>query len=170
MLMRLPGPNGVFLIVFGCILYPSTQSKSGKLSAPHFGPPALTENSNSHSDHSPTNKTEEGPAEAPVSIHSRVIGGNCIGHGAMDYRKEARATRKVIGGNQRSQTGIKSRVDSRNRHCCTIHHRIAGVSEGVQYGVLNIPHDAKMADVIFARISKIICLSRGTLEHPQTAF
>ncbi|PKI66335.1 hypothetical protein CRG98_013297 [Punica granatum] len=32
-------PNGVLLIVFGCILKPSTQLERGKMSAPHFGPP-----------------------------------------------------------------------------------------------------------------------------------
>ncbi|OWM68450.1 hypothetical protein CDL15_Pgr026994 [Punica granatum] len=64
-----PGPSGVLLIIFGCILYPSTQPKRGKLSAPHFSPPAPTENTNSDLDHSPTDKTDKRPTEARVTIH-----------------------------------------------------------------------------------------------------
>ncbi|PKI60616.1 hypothetical protein CRG98_018966 [Punica granatum] len=86
----------------------------------------------------------------------------------MDYRREARATKMVIARNQRSRASNKHQGD-RNRHYNTIHHRIAEVSEGIQYGVLNISHDAKTTNVVSASISKIICLSRCTPEYPQTA-
>ncbi|PKI69512.1 hypothetical protein CRG98_010087 [Punica granatum] len=42
-----PGPNGVFLMVFDCILYPSMQQTRSKLSALHFDPPTL-EGQNHH--------------------------------------------------------------------------------------------------------------------------
>ncbi|PKI75252.1 hypothetical protein CRG98_004292 [Punica granatum] len=38
---RSPRSDGVLLMIFGCIIYPSTQLKRGKLSASHFGPSAL---------------------------------------------------------------------------------------------------------------------------------
>ncbi|OWM91518.1 hypothetical protein CDL15_Pgr008078 [Punica granatum] len=37
------GTKRVLLMIFGYLLSSSTQSKRGKLSAPHFGPPAPTE-------------------------------------------------------------------------------------------------------------------------------
>ncbi|PKI51377.1 hypothetical protein CRG98_028238 [Punica granatum] len=37
---RSPGPNGEFLIAFGCILYLSMQLKGSKLLVSYFGPPA----------------------------------------------------------------------------------------------------------------------------------
>ncbi|PKI59702.1 hypothetical protein CRG98_019878 [Punica granatum] len=47
---------------------------------------------------------------------------------------------------------------------------IVGISECIQYGTLKIPYDTKTTNVIFVPIPEIICLSRGILEHSQTAF
>ncbi|OWM90084.1 hypothetical protein CDL15_Pgr000871 [Punica granatum] len=85
----------------------------------------------------------------------------------MNYKEETRAIKGHKRGDKRKQTGNKPR-DSRNRHCSTIHSRIIGASEGVQYGVLKIPYGTKMTNGTPERISELSCSSRGTPEHLQT--
>ncbi|PKI69657.1 hypothetical protein CRG98_009928 [Punica granatum] len=70
--MRLPGLNRVLLVIFGRTLYPNTQPKRGKLSAPHFGSPALTESDNSRPDSS---STKIGPLSSGIS-RSELTRGN----------------------------------------------------------------------------------------------
>ncbi|PKI59371.1 hypothetical protein CRG98_020239 [Punica granatum] len=77
---QLPGSSGVLLIIFGCILYPSTRPKSGKLSAPHFGPLAPTEN----------------PRPKRVTIHDQIDEGEHAGTGTWTT-EERRLPNGVLG-------------------------------------------------------------------------
>ncbi|PKI68956.1 hypothetical protein CRG98_010636 [Punica granatum] len=72
------GPSEVLLIICGCILYPNTQPKRGKLSALYSSPPAPTVNTNSDTDHNTTDKTEEHPTQARVTIHKRTDRGKHV--------------------------------------------------------------------------------------------
>ncbi|OWM75159.1 hypothetical protein CDL15_Pgr012645 [Punica granatum] len=51
------------------------------------------------------------------------------------------------------------------RHCDTIHRRIAGTSEGIQYGTLKIPLDTKMTHGTSEHILEASCLNQGTPER-----
>ncbi|PKI61309.1 hypothetical protein CRG98_018300 [Punica granatum] len=163
-----PGPSGVLLMVFGCILYPSTQPKRSKLSAPNFGPLAPTEGSNGHLNYNPTSATEQGTEEPRLPFTNGPAQANTQSWD-RDYRKEATAARGLRQATRRSRASSKPR-DNRSQHDITFHRRIAGVSESIQYGTLKIPLGAKITHVISERISEIICLSRGTPERSQAPF
>ncbi|PKI55032.1 hypothetical protein CRG98_024578 [Punica granatum] len=91
------------------------------------------------------------------------------GHIVINYRREARSTRKAQEGNQKNRRTTNPK-NSRGRHCGTIHRRIAGASEGIQYGTLKIPLDTKMTHGASKHILEASCLSRGTPELSQTPF
>ncbi|OWM72893.1 hypothetical protein CDL15_Pgr028277 [Punica granatum] len=89
------------------------------------------------------------------------------GHRVMNNKRKAGSTRRAREGNQKSKQTANPE-NSRDRHCGTIHHRITGASEGIQYGTLKIPLGAKMTNGTSGHTSESPCLSRGTPEHSQT--
>ncbi|PKI55403.1 hypothetical protein CRG98_024176 [Punica granatum] len=87
----------------------------------------------------------------------------------MNYRTEAGSTRKAQEGNQKNSRTTNPK-NSRGRHCDTIHRRIAGASEGIQYGTLKIPLDTKMTHGASEHILEASYLSQGTPEPFANAF
>ncbi|OWM71001.1 hypothetical protein CDL15_Pgr008083 [Punica granatum] len=122
------------------------QPKRGKLSAPHFGPPA------SH-----TRIPDRSPGHYSSPGNQRQIGG----HGVMSNRRRARSTGK--GGREQSEE--RTDKESRKRrswHCDTIHHRVTEAPKGAQYGTPKIPLSAKLTNDTSGRISGASHMSRDT--------
>ncbi|OWM77976.1 hypothetical protein CDL15_Pgr018545 [Punica granatum] len=80
-----------------------------------------------------------------------------------DSRPKLREAQKANQENERTANPENSRCG----HCGTIHHRIIGASEGIQYGTLKIPLGAKMTNGTSRHTSEAPGLSRGTPEHSQ---
>ncbi|OWM91543.1 hypothetical protein CDL15_Pgr024867 [Punica granatum] len=72
--------------------------------------------------------------------------------------------RRAIGRMNEQQTPKTAEA----KHYGTIHYRINGASEGIQYEILKIPLGAKMTNGTSGHTSEVPCLSRGTPEHSQT--
>ncbi|OWM63011.1 hypothetical protein CDL15_Pgr026185 [Punica granatum] len=130
------------------------QPKRGKLSAPHFGPPALD---------------TECLDKALITIHDQADGSERSDIVGTDYGREVGSTRKAQEGNQKN-TRTTNLENSRGQYCGTILHPITGASEGTLYGTLKIPLGTKMTNGTSEHISEVFCLSQGTPEHPQTPF
>ncbi|OWM74319.1 hypothetical protein CDL15_Pgr013223 [Punica granatum] len=82
-------------------------------------------------------------------------------------QKGSRVLQKAQKDNQENERTANPE-NSKDRHYGAIHHRITGVSEGIQYGTLKIPLGAKMTNGTSGRTSEASCLSWGTPEHSQT--
>ncbi|PKI36715.1 hypothetical protein CRG98_042895 [Punica granatum] len=104
--------------------------------------------------------------ETRVTIHDPAIGGESSDMGARTT-KEKQGPPKGSEGQSKGQINSEPQ-NSRSRHCSTIHRRITGALEDIQYETLKIPLGTKMTNATFERILEASCLSRGTPEHLQT--
>ncbi|PKI58780.1 hypothetical protein CRG98_020839 [Punica granatum] len=108
-----------------------TEVPKEKLSAPYFGLPAPTGNTNGYLGHDPTSMTEESPAKSglPLTIGS-ARATTRIGHTLQKISKgHQKRSWQGAKGNRRKQTSSKH-WDDRSRHDSTIHSRITRMSEG----------------------------------------
>ncbi|PKI47268.1 hypothetical protein CRG98_032339 [Punica granatum] len=106
------------------------------------------------------------PTKARVTIHDPAIRGERSSLGARAMREEQGPI-----GKAQSQLGEKINNKPQNggsRHCGSIHRRITGASEDIQYGTLKISLGTKMINGTSERISEASYLSRSTPEHLQT--
>ncbi|PKI59352.1 hypothetical protein CRG98_020256 [Punica granatum] len=127
------------------------QPKRGKQSAPHFGPPAPTKDSQ---------------PKLGLLFMARQSEAN-----ARTWEHGLQKRSKVPPKGSEGQSKGEINNDPRNNRiwpCGTIHRRITGASKGIQYRALKIPHGIKMTNDTSERISEVYCLNRVTPEHLQT--
>ncbi|OWM86319.1 hypothetical protein CDL15_Pgr020627 [Punica granatum] len=123
------------------------------LSAPHFGPPAPTE------DFRPKLGTLFTIREPEANMRAQS-------HGLREKSKVHRERRRRAVRRANNKESRKRR----SWHCGTIHHRITGASKGAQYGTLKIPLGAKVTNDTSERAPEPYRLGQDTPDLSRTPF
>ncbi|PKI48234.1 hypothetical protein CRG98_031389 [Punica granatum] len=107
--------------------------------------------------------------EAQITVLDLAIEGERMNIEARTTGEKQGLLGKTQGGNQKNGR-TRNPENSRDLHCGTIHRRITGASEDIQYGGLKIPRGIKMTNGTSEHISEVRCLSRHTPRTSADAF